>query len=232
MVEQKREQLLALNRCYGEELKAACPELCDEKHTAPYYIDIPDHWFDPSAKYRILVVGKEGYNPKIDGTTPVERAIQEMMAFNKEYPGGEGMGNRSPFWRRFRRIMALGYPCAWSNMDKIHLQQLRSGKYYSMGTRERRRLHSVKTRVLHEEIDILRPTHVVFFGWYDISLAHECPEVLRLLYDRDVSEWKMNVCLITYGDVKYLFTYHPGWGSRRAGYEDRVLEVLKSTLPE
>lgn len=228
----ERDRLLELYRRYGEELKATCPELCDEKYSAPYYIDIPDNWFAPSAKYRILVVGKEGYNPKIDGTMPVEIAIREMMTFNKGYPVGEGIGNRSPFWRRFRKIMGLGYPCAWSNMDKIHLQYPRCGKYYSIGKRERRKLHSINTRVLHEEIGILCPTHVVFFGWYDVSLAHEFPEVLRLLYTRDVAEWKMNVCPISYAGVNYLFTYHPGWGCRQADYEDRVMEVLRSLLPE
>ena len=87
--------------------------------------------------------------------------------------------------------------------------------------------------ILSEEIRLMDPTHIVFFGWYGISLQHELPELFERLYPGglgDNSVWKNNVVDMEHEGRHYIFTYHPAWGARHKGYEDRVEEVVKQTL--
>lgn len=95
-------------------------------------------------------------------------------------------------------------------------------------------LHQTPTAILGEEIRILEPDVVVYFGWYGISLRAELPDVFRMLYPgglKDYSQWqddKMKV--IELNGIHHIFTYHPGWGQRVKGYEDMVLQTVTEVL--
>ena len=103
---------------------------------------------------------------------------------------------------------------------------------------ERESLHS--TPILPKEIDILRPTHVIYFGWYGISLEKELPDVFSCLYPNglgDESLWKdEKMAKFQENGIWHIFTYHPNWGYRQKrddngkSYEDKVLNQISDTL--
>lgn len=228
MLEEKRRQLYELYRGWENELKSVCPQLISEKYSHPYYLHIPDEWF--TAKHRILVVGEEGF-----GYKQFDLSISEAQAFNKNYLLGQlthGADNHSPFWQRVRKIAACtDVSIAWTNLDMIH----HSGrKGCALKKCERMALHQTPTPILSEEIRILEPDIVVYFGWYGISLQAELPEVFQMLYPgglRDYSQWKEEkMKVINEGGRNHVFTYHPGWGQRVKGYEERVFELIKKTM--
>ena len=236
MLEEKRQQLLNIYRQWAEELQTHCSELIDEKYSYPYYLHIPDNWFD--SQYRLLIVGEEGYGKK-----QYDLPIEEVQSFNKWYLE-EQLGedkkrhNRSAFWRRIRCISDLFDPdrCSitWTNLDKIH----RSGTGNCRLTkRNRDLLHQTPTHILSEEIRLLNPTHVIYFGWYGISLlgelADEFESVFHDLYPnglRDSSAWEPKKFKVISRDaIHHIFTYHPGWGQRQKGYEEEVLDTIAAT---
>ena len=230
MLKERRKQLYEVYKVWETELKSACPQLISEKYSHPYYLHIPDEWFD--AKHKILIVGEEGF-----GNKRFDLSIAEAQTFNKNYLLGQltrGADNRSPFWQRIRRIAA--YPdvsITWTNLDKIH----RSGrKGCALKKCERMALHQTPTAILDAEIRILKPDIVVYFGWYGISLQSELPDVFRRLYPggiKDYSQWKENkMKVIEMGGIHHIFTYHPGWGKRIKGYEDRVLQMVEEVMKD
>ncbi len=229
-------ELIEIYKKYGNELKQI-PMFCNSNYSSPYYMSIPDDWYTSNS--RIMIVGEEGYGRKdCDGNTPVDIAINKMMDFNKQYldeqihsPKGTKGLNNGCFWRRFRKIAAFGYPCTWTNIDKIH----RQGKNCKLSDDERCMLHSTNTKILNEEIRILQPSHIVFFGWYGISLLQECPSVFNSLYPKglgDSSKWKNNIVKIKHNGKDYIFTYHPSYGYRKKGYEERVMKALENIKTE
>lgn len=155
-----------------------------------------------------------------------------MLNFNylKKQLGDPGKDtNHSSFWKRFRKIAKSGV-CCWTNIDKIHVLH---NKACALSNADRKLLHSVKTRLLCEEISLLDPTHIVFFGWYGISLQHELPEIFSVMYPqglKDNSVWDQNVVLIQHEGRKYIFCYHPSWGYRNTGYEDKVMDIFRTSL--
>lgn len=242
MSEKEKQGNLLLRQKYEkwlQELKESQSHLLEKEYSNPYFISIPNGWYD--SKTRILVVGEEGYGTwgcgKGDGTVSADE-ISKIQDMNRQYLGkqldyialdiGEKK-NKSPFWRRFMAINQYGI-CAWSNIDKIHLLKERKCQ---LTNRDRMALHSLSTKVLKEEISILQPTHVIFFGWYGISLKHELPEVFEQLYPEglgDSSVWNKNVVALDIDQKKYIFTYHPGWHNQPKGYEEKVMSVFKGAL--
>lgn len=226
------------------------------KKSCPYYIQIPDNWFDK--ENRILIVGEEGSGDgKIknsDGTeteinisTEFEAALSVMQTFNYEYMRVQ-LGietdpkiiethgkNNSPFWNRFRKIREISEfgSIAWSNIDKIHNLNPKR-KSYRLSESDRKALHSTKIAVLKNEIEILEPTMVVFFGWYNTSLKHELPDLYKQLYVKnEVGNyiWKNNVVSFKHDNINYIFSYHPGWGCRQKdGYEEKVRDEVERRI--
>lgn len=233
------------SRWYCEVLEK-CSLFLEEEYSNPYYICIPKGWFDN--KVRIMIVGEEGHgkwgcgkqNHEISG-----KDVSAIQTFNwsylaKQLYNGEyeynlypeaysEEWNRSAFWKRARKLSAYGV-CAWTNIDKVH----RLGfEKCALTEKERILLHSLDTRMLYEEIELLNPTHVVFFGWYGISLKHELQEIYEKLYvksDDGRYIWEKNIVPIDYNSRHYLFTYHPNWGYRQTGYEDRVIGEFEKQL--
>ena len=224
---------------FNDNIELFAPILLGESYSNPYFISIPEKWFQIDGP-RIMVVGEEGfgtYGCGKGGIPEYRHGLYDIAGIQKlnetylkiQLGKAEGTINRSPFWRRFREVAKFG-ECCWSNIDKIH--RLRERKC-SLLSDERELLHSIPTRILHEEIKILNPTHIIFFGWYGVSLRHELPEVSAELYPRglgDKSLWDRNVVDILHGNRHYIFSYHPNWGYRNSGYDERVIQVLCSAL--
>ena len=234
LLEKRRKQLLEMYIQYQSELQEKCPQLVKEGYSHPYYLHIPKQWF--TRKYRVLIVGEEGY-----GVSAHDVSIADAQIFNKEYMLSQlGLSsvytrNNSPFWNRIRKIHALigaeNVSITWTNIDKIHRSRIGSCQ---LRTQDRKSLHKTPTRILEEEVKLLFPTHVIYFGWYGISLRGELPEVFQALYPgglRDYSEWKdCKLVTIEQENIHHIFTYHPSWGQRQKNYEERVLGAIRETL--
>ena len=235
-LEKRRNQLLETYAQYRSELQEKCPQLVKEGYSHPYYLHIPEQWF--ARKYRVLIVGEEGY-----GVTAHDVSIADAQTFNKEYMESQ-LGassvyqrNNSPFWNRIRKIHALfgaeNVSITWTNIDKIQKSGIGSCQ---LRAQDRNILHKTPTRILTEEIKLLIPTHVIYFGWYGISLKGELPEVFQALYPgglRDYSKWKdCKLVPIEQENIQHIFTYHPSWGQRQKNYEQRVLDAIQETLQQ
>lgn len=230
-----REKILQIYRQWEKELHLYCSELIEKEFSYPYYLYIPDNWFD--SKNRIMIVGEEG-----SGKKPFDCSIEEAQRFNKEYLISQldneknSEFNNSPFWRRFRKVAELpGVVTCWNNLDKIHVSKAGNG---SLKKKQRRALHQTPTKILHEEIKLLRPTHIVFFGWYGVSMQQECPKIFNKLYPNglnDTSVWKeKKIVSFNVDDICYLFAYHSGWSNRQGEkgkiYESNVISELERML--
>ncbi len=233
-------QLASVYRQWLNELEKNAPKLLakynadpnSQNYSNPYFISVPDGWF--GSESRIMVVGEEGFgergNRKKNNEISAEE-VEKIQMLNYNYlkdqldPAGTKKNN-SPFWRRLRKVSGFGI-CSWTNIDKIHLLH---SKKCSLCEKDRKMLHSTNTKLLRKEIEILQPTCVVFFGWYGISLKEELPEVFEKMYPGglgDSSVWFKRVVSFQMDGRDYLFSYHPSWGYRKAGYEDKVIEELK-----
>ena len=241
MIEQKRKELLQMYQMWETEFKETCSQQRTSDYSFPYYIQIPDGWYD--SEYRVMIVGEEGAgcNKRFD------MPITEAQKFNKDYllrqMDKENQcdidyeWNSSPFWRRIRTIQSLGAAICWNNLDKIHA--IRKGRC-NLKKKDRIILHSTTTKILAEEIKLLQPTHVIYFGWYGVSLAAELPKVWEQLYpggEKDYSQWDKDKHKVLHIDgIYHIFTYHPGWGQRQKNfrdnksYEEIVLEEIIKTM--
>lgn len=232
MINEKRSELCRLYHKWETELKDS--QLVNEVYSHPYYLYIPDNWFD--SKYRIMIVGEEGF-----GVKRFDITIEEAQEFNRTYLSSQwdrknpNYNVSSAFWRRIRKIVGLfdcsDFSITWTNLDKIH----RSGKgNCRLRIQERIALHQTPTAILSKEIALLEPTHVIYFGWYGVSLQAELPQVFTELYPHglgDSSGWeKEKIKVIVKDDTFHIFTYHPGWGQRTRGYEAKVLDTIKKCL--
>lgn len=229
-------ELITVYRQWLDDLKTVAPSLLGNDYSNPYFSSIPEGWFETD-RPRIMVVGEEGFGTwgcgKGDKSLlpdEVEAIQQRNFDHLREQIGLEpGKLKGSAFWRRFRKIAEFGV-CCWTNIDKIHVL---NDKRCALSKTDRALLHSVPIRLLQEEIKLLNPTHVVFFGWHGASLQHELPELYAKLYPngaKDSSVWKQNVVSIVFEGRPYIFCYHPNWGYRNKWYEGKVISAIKETL--
>lgn len=235
MREETNKKLIKVYTQWLTELFEKAPDLLGNVYSNPYYTSIPENWFE-SAGPRIMVVGEEGFgewaNGKGENVPVLPDEIEKIQSFNYSYLReqlriDDGEINNSAFWRRFRKVAEYGV-CCWTNIDKIHV---RSNARCALSEKKRKLLHSVNTQVLFEEMSILNPTHIIFFGWYGTSLRHEFPELYNQLYPGgagDSSIWKNSVVPIKHEGRTYIFTYHPSYRSK--DYEEKVMDVFKETL--
>lgn len=232
-----------LMEMYAKWLKEADDSFFGEDFSNPYFMKAPADWDDK--KYRVMIVGEEGNGVwgagKGDGWNPkTAEGMCHIMQFNEEYLQTQVIirqksngykYNRSNFWRRMRAISDLSkdISIAWSNLDKFHHRKSLGCK---LSSEERALLHQTSIKVLAEEINILRPTHIIFFGWYSESLKAEIPNLFAELY-KNKTNWQ-NTKMETIKTEAYtaLFTYHPSWRGkyRPEGYEEKVIETIKNSL--
>ena len=239
MVEEKRKELFTAYQKWETELMEKCPELINKQYSHPYYLHIPDDWYE--SQYRILIVGEEGHGEKT-----FNLPIEEAQEFNRDFLLDQlnNEGKHSPFWRRIWRIAELmkdkGYPYSitWTNLDMIH-RSAKNGNC-KLKKKDRKALHDTDIKILSKEIETLQPTHVVYFGWYGVSLEKELPDVFTRLYPNglgDDSQWKdEKMAKFRESGIWHIFTYHPSWGYRQKrddngkNYEDKVLNQILETL--
>jgi hypothetical protein len=235
------EKLKKLYEEWSDELLLNCSALSEKDYSNPCYVSIPEGW--ETAEQRIMIVGEEGYGEwgcgKAYGWDKNKPAwtlkdIAKIQDYNRWAIDKYATG-RTAFWRRFKQIKDLGLPCIWNNLDKIHFLKKRKGLKHQLTTAEEQLLHSTEIKVLQEEIDILKPTVVVFFGWYYHSLVRELPEICHMLYpkgERDDSLWKYKVYKIKKDNITYIFTYHPAWHGKNKPktYEEDVLQEVKNAI--
>lgn len=238
MLNEKRVQLMRIYEEWAMELKDTCPQLINEGFSHPYYLHIPDDWYD--RKCRILVVGKEGH-----GTHLFRSSIEYAQNFNRKYlmaqlgqcvEGVDYKRNGSPFWNRIRRINKLPnadeISITWTNIDKIH----RIGSHCPLLKEQRLALHQTPTAILGEEIKLLKPRVVILFGWYDYSLEKELAAVFQKLRKHDMeypSYWNEHrMKTISEGEISYIFTNHPNWGQRQKGYEEKVISEVNRIVSD
>lgn len=239
MREKAMRQLQDVYSRFLQDIEKDAHDLMGVDYSNPYFISVPEKWFDAESP-RILIVGEEGFGTygcgkqgepdEVFGCYCIETIQSLNYSFLRKQLGDDNKEySYSPFWRRFREIVKFG-ECAWSNIDKIHLLGDRNCR---LSNKDRKLLHSINTRILHEEISILNPTHIVFFGWYGVSLQHELPALFEKMYPNglgDSSVWDRDVVAFEEEGKHYIFAYHPNWGYRNHGYEEKVIAVLKECL--
>ena len=228
-----RKELKAVYEDWYREVRDM-PLLNSDAYTNPCYLGIPDNWF--KNKHRILIVGEEMFgedgNGKNLGYKPNEiTKLQNhnLKVFQNALTPPDAFEN--PFWQRARRVAELGWPVAWTFLDKVGRKWITHSRLVDQ---DRDLLHSVKIRVLAEEIRILQPTVVFFFGWIGTALKTELPEVYQMLYpggDKDDSLWKNTYVSFTNGNTMYLFSYNaysPHWRKKPKNYEEDIISKIYS----
>lgn len=153
----------------------------------------------------------------------------------------------SGFWRRIYAIYDIDKSngaIIWNNLDKIFAIKADNSRCALTHT-DRVNLHSVKIKLLEEEIKITQPTIVVFNGWYGTSIKAELKHIYDKFYeDAPLEEWKENkVCAVaddTYGGtVKYICAYHPAFrpntlkgrfNNDKAEYEKFLIGRIKAMM--
>jgi len=206
-------------------------DFSDDKYSNPYYISPPEDW--ELSQNKIMIVGEEGYGKRGAGKEE-NLSIEEIQREIKKYTEiqlsndktSDLYNSTSAFWRRARKIKELGASVIWDNIDKIHLR-IGFAKSCRLTEKDRKKLHSSNIKILQEEINILNPTIVIFFGWYKTSLKSELPDVYEELY-KNAIKLEKDVYVIEKGKITYIFTWHPSFQTK--DYEQKVMKKVSDTI--
>lgn len=225
--------------------------LTSDKYSNPYYVSIPENWSE--SKNRIMIVGEEGagswgcgktkdekskiaYNSDIWNAHDIDKIQQynrEQIDFqcklykihnNPEWYENRGFVKNKVFWQRFRKIFKMDATSViWNNLDKIHSLSKRN-RSFALFKKERESLHKTNIKILQEEITLLKPTLIIFFGWHWNSLSYELPEI----YEELCKDWK-KIAPIQTQDRTYIFSYHPN-ARKGKEYENDLLKTVQDNL--
>ncbi len=151
--------------------------------------------------------------------------------------------NQHGFWRWFRELKKsaqkrnLRISFAITELDKICKKPLKKRGKCCLKKDEEQRLHAAENgrriAILKEEIDILQPDIVLFFGWYTSVLKMELPKLAKEVEMRR-SEWdfkendKAHPIKIERDNRVYIFSYHPSRMNNE--YKNQVIELFESEL--
>lgn len=72
--------------------------------------------------------------------------------------------------------------------NKVNIDVINTKSVKALKQKDRKELHNCETRLLHEVIKLINPTHIIFFGWHNISLEHETPNLLNIAYPNGVAD--------------------------------------------
>lgn len=219
----------------------------DKKYSNPFYCGIPDNWVD--SPIRIMICGEEGYgswNKEVLKATDIIELQKHCLKYvNGTRENSNVFTNtRSAFWRRFKQIEFLqpnlkiretkgktaSIPVIWTDCDKICAADCHNnGKNGQLSGPERITLHSVNTKILEKEVEILEPTHVVFLGWYTHSLTKNS---LNYYSNKKESDDKYNYPLdiktisVDERTIKLYYLYHPGLRNNRDKYSKDIEKTI------
>ena len=122
----------------------------------------------------------------------------------------------------YRQYYLLPHPTNW-----LYLDNLDDMSISTRCLKQRMLLHQVK--VLETEIEILKPTIIVFFGWHWVSLEKELSEeVYTKVYGQYFGNEREPILL-----NNMVFSLHPNdrkHGGRTIAYEEKVLEQVRKLL--
>lgn len=221
-------------------------QLSDElakRASAPLLLRVTQKW--SSSTNRILVVGQEtmGWNVKAHQQQPSIYSFKDFLATEssidlmmQEYESfafseREKKHRNSPFWKAFRQIRKLvddevsgiNSPVLWTNLFRMSLDD---GSVIKNGTNgEIKEIRRAAAGLLSKEINILKPTAVVFFTGpdYDYSLREEFTDVKFIKFKnhrKDRTSHLEHSALPS----RSMRTYHPGYLNR--GHLDILNEVI------
>lgn len=225
--------VLALFAQWKQEVGVKNPQLFSGAFSNIFCPGVTNDWVQSTM--RMMVIGEEAtwssrdrynYHKDAELRTCQRWIIDEM---NGQLTGTQ-KPHKSPFWRRIR-AMKKAFPDAaffWANMDCINTS---AGK--ALSSPDRKALHDCNTQLARQLVDIINPTHIIFFGWHDISLQHEFPDLCGVVYPHkfgDTGYMKENRYLLRtkYQGKTVVFTYHPSW--LRANSDDYIQRINKLLL--
>lgn len=230
-------KLKSLYATWINEVKASFPEaFSDVNFSNPYFIGVPHEWF--TSKKRVLVVFENGFgrggNYKDKGIKYDKIGyLMRTNLFDFEQYMKEPVRNEHPYWTRFRNIKEEDVTYTYTAMDKI---AVRHDTLSNLKKEDRIKLHSIPIKILAEEINILKPTLVFFFGWHESALKIELPSVYEKLYpngEGDDSLWLDTCVNIEDNGVDYIFSYSPFapyWKNKPDNYEKTVYDLFIARL--
>lgn len=228
-------QLVQVYEDWWAQLKALDKKTCDltgSVYSLPYFISIPERWFQENM-VRVLVVGEEARGDW-DKDDWRNADMSRIMQWSKEHQKQQLTGKtNSAFWNRVKRIenIAENMVCAWTNLDKIH----RNGNANcALTSTERVKLHSTQIKILREEIQILQPNVVVFCGYHARrkAIEIELPSVAEKFYGEEgvgyTKPFDEKIYQVIDDGIPYVFAQHPNRKSN--DYEQQVILAIKKAI--
>lgn len=118
----------------------------------------------------------------------------------------------------------------WSNCDRncaadCHYNK-RNGR---LSPKERKALHSVETKILRKEIEILRPTHIVFLGWYEVTIKqNSLPDYTKYQKLGDKYNYPLDIKTLfcEKSEIKVYYLYHPAYRQNVKRYSEDFANVI------
>lgn len=224
-----------------------------DQFSNPHLIEIPSGWFD--ANTRIMFVGEElnGYWGKdwqapwkpielnVDKLMSIYRSclckqIKEIKNCSNNYINYGYRIYRSNFWKTIRAFAGdKNTSIIWNNVDKF-CKPNDNKKQHKLNDSERNILHKNCT-LLEKEIEITRPTHIVFLGWYTESLknllgADLCNKPKETHYNKKKIFTNEDInWTLPYEIKSCCFSFHPSSMNRTFGMNfDTYTEELRKCL--
>jgi len=214
--------------------------------SAPLLLHVPKFW--SQSPLRILYVGQETlgwHHQEIKnlcdfrqaGHASIDKLYERYQWFNFANNGESAANYRSPFWRFFRELRRISgnelngqnSTVLWTNL--FHFSYDQQSVIKNAGN-ALTKIQSYNRGLLSAEIQIIRPTHVIFVTGpnYDPELRQEFPGVSYVGLNANPQ-----VSLLSHAQLpKYtLRSYHPAYSQRTGGKANRtVLEQLTDWLKE
>ena len=227
------EKIVDIYKIWLNEIQNNSPHLLSDNFSNIFCTGVADNWCNSDV--RILIVGEEatwGSRSKHQYADYYVE-LKECQKWIIKYLNSQLNIGKHPhaFWKRIQDIHCA-FPKAqicWTNIDVINTK---FGK--ALKQKDRKALHSCKTRLLHEVIKTTNPTHIIFFGWHNTSLLHEIPELLNITYPKGIADnsfiKSQNYIFNTKLDGKnVILSYHPNYVPIRnnKNYINKLIELIK-----
>lgn len=188
MTKKQNEQLNILYKKWLDRIHSEKQDFFSEEYSNPYLIEVPDNWNIASIK--IMFVGEEGrgswgkemdkkdfkpitYNNK-DFAEDLQKYYRSLVLNQLRQPYNDGdidykfKYNRWRFWQTIRKFAEKeNIAIIANNADKFWKNRMYK---CALNDKERELLHS-NDKILIEEIEIVKPTHIVFLGWHEVSIS-------------------------------------------------------------
>ena len=228
------EKIRALYERWRGEVQCKYPYLFEQNFSNIFCPGITDDW--AKSNIRMLIIGEEAtwgsrsLYPKYEDNELLEcqRWIIDDLSTKLSSDTKRCSSN---FWKRiyaFQNAFPNAAFC-WSNIDCINNAVTKG----ALKEKDRKALHDCDTQLIRELVELIQPTHMVFFGWHNTSLKHEFPDLCDVVYPDafdDKQYLKKNGYIVdtVWKGIKVVFTYHPQWLKASSNkYIERLIDVLR-----